>query len=182
MNFVKDFWEVIWEVLGWFQFITFVDPWEEGIVVQAGLFRRVLKPGWRLHLPFEIDEITLMNIRQTSMELAAQSVTTRDGKEIVIRGVLLWEIFDIKKTLLDVEDATGTLGNIAVGLIQECVEVTDLADIRTRAFRTLVKRHIQKQARKWGISVRTVRFQDLTVAKSYRIFGGLAAAASEEEE
>ena len=182
MNFVKDFWDIIWEALGWFQVITFVDPWEEGIVVQAGNFRRVLKPGWRLHLPLEIDEITLMNIRQTSMELAAQSVTTADGKEIVIRGVLLWEIFNIKRTLLDVEDATGTLGNIAVGLIQECVEVTNLVDIRTRAFRNLVKRHIQKQARKWGIRVTSVRFQDLTVAKSYRIFGGLATAASEEEE
>ncbi len=100
---------------------------------------------------------------------------TKDDKEIVLRGVLIWSIFDIKKAILDVEDASDSLNDIAVGLIQECVEVTDLKDIRTRAFRNLVKRHIQKQARKWGITVSTVRFQDLTLAPSYRIFGGLVA-------
>ncbi len=30
MDFVRSFWDIIWEVLGWFQVITFIDEWEEG--------------------------------------------------------------------------------------------------------------------------------------------------------
>lgn len=178
-SWFRDIWEVIWEVLGYFQVCTFIDVFDEGVLLRRGHFCRIVggdvKHIWGVawHLPLEIDEITVMNVKPTAMELAEQSVTTADGIEIVLRGVLLWSIFDIRKAMIDVEDVAGSLGNIAVGLIQECVEVTTLADIRTRAFRNLVKRHIQKQARKWGISVSTVRFQDLTVAPSYRIFGGL---------
>lgn len=179
-SWFRDIWEVLWEVLGYFQIVTFIDAFDEGVLLRRGRFKRCVGGdvkhflGVAWHLPLEIDEITVMNVKPTAMELAAQSVTTADGQDIVLRAVILWGIFDIRKAMIDVEDCTGSLGNIAVGLIQECVEVTDLADIRTRAFRTLVKKHIQKQARKWGISVSTVRFQDLTVAPSYRIFGGLA--------
>lgn len=173
MNFVKDFWDIIWEVLGWFQLITFINPWEEGIVIQAGTFRRVLKPGWRWHLPFGIDELLTMNVKPAAMELEEQSLTSRDDKKIVCRGVLMWTVFDIKKCFIDVEDAEETLEDISVGVIQEQVEQADWAYIRSSDFRNDMKVAIQKQARKFGISVSTVKFQDLTLAESHRIFGGL---------
>lgn len=173
MNFVKDFWDIIWEVLGWFQLITFINPWEEGIVIQAGTFRRVLKPGWRWHLPFGIDELLTMNVKPAAMELEEQSLTSRDDKKIVCRGVLMWTVFDIKKCFIDVEDAEETLEDISVGVIQEQVEQADWSYIRSSDFRNDMKVAIQKQARKFGISVSTVKFQDLTLAESHRIFGGL---------
>ena len=173
MNFVKDFWDVIWEVLGWFQFITFVDPWEEGIVVQAGTFRRTIGPGWWLHCPFEIDEITLMNVKPTALELEEQSAISADDVRVVARGVLMWGVFDVKKAFIDVEDPEDTLGDIAVGVVQEQIQEQDWEYIRTPEFRTDIKKAIQKEARKWGLSVPKFKFQDLTDAKSYRIFGGL---------
>lgn len=175
MNFIKDFWDIIWEVLGWFQICTFIDPWEEGIVVRRGKFSRTVKPGIAWHLPFTLDEVTCMNIRPTAMELEEQSVTTDDEVEIVCKAVLMWGIFDIKKAFLDVEDVAETLGDIAVGVIQEMCEEQDWSYIRTSEFRKDMKKAIQKQARKWGISVSTVKFQDLTRAKAYRVFGGLAS-------
>lgn len=175
MDFVRSFWDIIWEVLGWFQVITFIDEWEEGVVLQAGKFRRVVKAGWWLHCPLEIDEFHTMNIRPTAMELAEQSLTTRDDVEIVCRGVLIWSIFDIKKAILDVEDASDSLNDIAVGIIQDQVEQQDWEYIRSPEFRKDVKKAIQRQARVWGISVKTFKFQDLVKAPSYRVFGGLAS-------
>ncbi len=93
MNFVKDFWDIIGEILGWAQVITFVKPWEEGIVIQAGKFRRVLKPGWWLHCPLTIDEIYTMNVKPAALELEEQSLRTKDGKMIDCRRVLRWSIF-----------------------------------------------------------------------------------------
>ncbi len=175
MDFVRSFWDILWEVIGWFQVITFVDEWDEGVVLQAGRFRRVVTAGWWLHCPLEIDEFHTMNVRSTAMELAEQSLTTRDNVEIVCRGVLMWEIFDIKKCILDVEDASDSLNDIAVGIIQEQVEQQDWDYIRSPEFRADLKRAIHKQARRWGIKVTTVKLQDLVKAPSYRVFGGLAA-------
>ena len=169
--------------------MTFIDAWEEGVLLRAGRMREsrqhwwqfwrrksyIVKPGIVFHLPFEIDEITTMNVKPTALELEEQSLTTGDNKEIVCRGVLMWSIFDIKKCTIDVEDAQETLGDIAVGVIQEMVEQQDWDYIRTPEFRSDMKKAIQKQSRKWGITVSTVKFQDLTLAATYRIFGGVAA-------
>ena len=173
MNWVASAWDTIWEVLGWFQFVTFINEWEEGIVLQAGKFRRVLKPGWRLHCPFGVDEIYKMNIKPDAMALDEQVLETSDNVKIVIRAVLMWSIFDIKKCMLDVEDAADTLGDIAVGFVQELVEETEWAQIRTKEFREELKRRIQKQSRKWGIKVSTVKIKDLAETRVYRIFGGM---------
>lgn len=169
MNFVKDAWEVIWDILGWFQIITFIDEWEEGIVLQAGQFRRILLPGWRLHCPLGIDEIHVMNIRPDAMDLDEQVLTTADEHSIVIKAVLMWSIFDIKKCTLDVEDAADTLQQIAVGYVHDLVEVTEWNEIQTKQFRSALKRRIQKQARKFGITVSQVKLQDLAKTKVFRL-------------
>ena len=174
MNFVKDFWDVLWKILGWFKIITFIEEWNEGLVIQAGKFRRTLKPGWWFHLPLGIDEIYIINVKPAALELEEQSLTTRDSMKIVCRGVLMWSVFDVKKIYIEVEDAEDTLGDIAVGVIQEQIEQQDWEYIRTPEFRTDMKKAIQKQARKWGITVSSVKFQDLTLADSYRIFGGVS--------
>lgn len=169
MNFIKDAWEIIWDILGWFQIITFIDEWEEGIVLQAGQFRRILLPGWRLHCPLGIDVIHVMNIRPDAMELDEQVLTTSDEHSIVIKAVLMWSIFDIKKCTLDVEDAADTLQQIAVGYVHDLVEVTEWNEIQTKQFRSALKRRIQKQARKFGITVSQVKLQDLAKTKVFRL-------------
>ncbi len=173
MNWVASAWETLWEVLGWFQFVTFIDEWEEGVVLQAGKFRRVLKPGWRLHCPFGVDEIHVMNVKPDAMKLDEQVLTTYDDVEIVIKAVLKWSIFDIKKCMLDVENAEDTLGDIAVGFVQELVEETEWDRIRTKKFRKKLKKRIRGQARKWGIEVSTVKLKDLAKTRVYLIFGVL---------
>jgi regulator of protease activity HflC (stomatin/prohibitin superfamily) len=174
MNFIRDAWDILWEFLGWFQICTFIDPWEEGILVRRGKFSRVVKTGVAWHLPLEIDEITVVNVRPTAMELDEQSIVTEDGVEIVCKVVMMWSIFDVKKSFLDVEDVRETLENFSLGLVRDSVKDQDWEYVQTDDFLTDLKKPIQKQARKWGIAVTNVKFQDLTRARAHRVFGGLA--------
>ncbi len=169
MDFMRSFWDIIWEVLSWFQICTFIDPWEEGIVVRRGKFSRVIKPGIAWHLPFEIDEINVINIKPAVMELDEQVLTTRDGKKIILSAVLMWSIFDVKKVFLDVEDASDTLADIGVGFIHDLVEESDWDRIRTPRFRDDLKKVIQRTARKFGIKVSTVKFKDLAETRVFRL-------------
>jgi len=169
MNFVRDAWDIIWDILGWGQVITFLNEWEEGIVLQAGKYRRTVGPGWWLHCPLGIDEFHTMNVKPDAMELDEQVLTTADDKAIIIKVVLMWSIFDIKKCILDVEDAADTLSQIAVGYVHDIVEETEWDDIRTKAFRSALKQRIQKQARKFGITVSQVKLQDLAETRVYRL-------------
>ncbi len=169
MNFIRELWDILWEVLGFFQIATVVDEWEEGVIMRFGKFKRVVKPGLRWHLPFDIDEVVTMNVKPDSMELEEQVLTTADGYKVVISVNLLWSIFDIRKCVIDVEDAADTLSDIALGYVHDLVEVTDLDDISTKTFRTALKRAIQKQARKFGITVSTAKVANFAETRVYRL-------------
>lgn len=169
MNFIRDAWDILWSILGWFQICTFIDPWEEGILVRRGKFSRIVGPGIAWHLPLEIDTITTMNVKQDSMELDEQVLTTYDDRKIVISVNLLWSIFDIKKCMIDVEDASETLSDIALGYVHELVEETEWDEIRTKAFRSELKKRIQKQARKFGITASTVKIANIAETRVYRL-------------
>lgn len=169
MNFVASTWDIFWEFLGWFQVCTFIDEWEEGVLLRRGKFKRTVKPGIAWHLPLDIDQIHTMNVKPDAMELDEQVLTTKDNKKIVISVNMLWSIFDIKKCMIDVENAEETLGDIALGYVHDLVEVTNWNDIRTKAFRNELKRLIQKQARKFGITASTVKIANLAETRVYRL-------------
>jgi len=172
-NFVSGFWEILKEVWGWCEVLTVLDPWEEGVQVRMGKFKRCVKGGWWLHRPFNIDEFHVMNVRPTAMELPDMALTTGNDKDIVVKGVLMWSIFDIKKATLDVEDVRETLEQIAIGIVQDVIETQDWAYIRTPECRRDIKKSIQQQARKWGVTVSTFKFQSIVQADAYKIFGEL---------
>lgn len=169
MDFVRSTWDIIWETLGWLQICTFIDEWEEGVLLRRGKFVRTVQPGIAWHLPLTIDAITVMNVKPDSMQLAEQVLTTRDGCKIVISVNMLWSIFDIKKCVIDVDNAAATLQDIALGYVHDLVEDTDLYEISTKAFRSELKRRIQKQARKFGIAVSTVKIANFAETRVYRL-------------
>jgi len=169
MNFIASTWEIIWDVLGWFQVCTFIDEWEEGVLLRRGKFSRAVGPGIAWHLPLGIDEITVQNVKPCAMDLGEQVLTTKDEVKLVISIVLMWSIFDIRKCLVDVENAEETLEQIALGYVHDRVEETKWNEIRTKAFRTELKHDVQKQARKFGISVATVKIANLAETKVFRL-------------
>lgn len=169
MNFVRDFWDILISIIGWFQICTFIDEWDEGVLLRRGKFSRTVSKGIAWHLPFGFDEITTMNVKPTAMELDEQVLTTSDGVKIVISVNLLWSIFDIKKCMVDVEDASDTLSDIALGFVQELVEETEWDEICTKEFRKELKARIQKQARKFGIGVSTVKIANLAETRVIRL-------------
>ena len=173
MDIFTGLWMVIKEILGSIKVIVVIEEWEEAVQLRMGRFRRIRKPGWWFHRPFGIDEFYTFNVKPSAMELDEQALVTRDGHEIVVKGVLMWSIFDIRKAVCDVENAPDTLGDIALGIIQETVQVEDWDYLRTEACRKDIKKRIQRQARKWGISVSSFKWQSIVQARTFKLFGSM---------
>ena len=174
MDIFTGIWLIIKEILGSIKVITVIDQWEEGVQLRMGKFLRVVKPGWWLHRPFSIDEFFTLNVKPTAGELDEQALTTLDHKDIVVKGVIMWSIFDIKKAILDVEDVDNTLGDIALGIIQDTVENQDWEYLRTEDCRKDIKKKIQQQARKWGVTVSSFKWQSIVQARTYKLFGSVS--------
>ena len=171
MDIFTGLWMIIKEILGSIQVITVMDEWDEGVQLRMGKFRRTVKRGWWLHRPFGIDEFFHLNVKSTALELDEQALTTGDEQDIVVKGVLMWAIFDIRKAICDVENVEETLGDLALGIVQDMVETQDWDYIRTEECRKDIKKKIQQQARKWGVTVSSFKWQSIVRARTFKVFG-----------
>ena len=171
MDIFTGAWNIIKEIISWVQIVTVIDPWEEGVQVRLGKVKRTLKPGWWFIRAFDIDDVFTLNVKPSSMELDEQALTTGDQQDIVVKGVLMWSIFDIRKAICDVEDVADTLGDIALGIVQDEVETQDWDYLRTEECRNDIKKRIQQQARKWGVTVSSFKWQSIVRARTFKVFG-----------
>ena len=158
-------------VLDLFRFWTVIDPFELGIVLRLGRYSRTIKPGFHLLWPLAIEEVLSENVVPTTTNLSEQVLTCRDGVSIVAATMVRWSISDVRKTLLEVEDADEVLEDTCYGQTTKIIasltwdevieSVTDLEEKLLSAMR--------RRSHKWGIKVHEVSFTDLAKAKVLRV-------------
>jgi regulator of protease activity HflC (stomatin/prohibitin superfamily) len=90
-----------------------------------------------------------------------------DERNVVLSSIVRYHIYDVEKFLLGVMHANDVLIDTTQGIIREIVEDTrwdDLVDLTNR-----VTPAVNKQVKKWGITVQLVSFPDLGEITTYRI-------------
>lgn len=146
--------------------IFVIDMWEEGIVLRAGKFLRVVKPGLYFKIPF-LDTVWKHSVITQSIDIPPQSVTTADNYNVVVKGIIRFTISDIKLFLTTITQPTDVLIDTTGGMIRNIIEETkwqDLVDIDKK-----LTFQVGKFVRRWGIKVEKVTLTDLQIANSIRI-------------
>lgn len=162
--------EIIIAFVESFYFMTTVMEFERAVLLRRGRYRRTLEPGWRFFIPFGVDEILKVNVVRETAELPAQAFTTIDGVCAVATAIITFRISDVKKHLLETEDAEEVLADASRGPIlrilrmkkwQDLVKAEDLDDEITKA--------VRRPAFRWGVEVEAVTLSDLTRARTLRL-------------
>lgn len=166
-DFVSDF-------LGLFQFWVVIDEYERGVLLTFGKRRTwrksVLGPGLHFIIPLNIDSVYKDNVVPSLMNLGQQSLTTADGKAVVVTAVVMWSIIDIEKVLIEVEDADSALEEAASGIIGQSIEQMCWDDLHGTDFVDDLADEIAEQSKLWGIKIHSVKLRDLSLAPSLRIW------------
>ena len=152
------------------QIYIFVDQYEEGVVLRCGKYKRTVGPGLHWLLPLNFETCLTDNVVMATDELDVQTLTTKDNKTINIALVLTWKITDIRRILLDVEDADDALTDAAAGYLGDMVETHTWAQIRKPEFVLTLKKQIQQQAREWGIKVIKVKCSQKAIGRGYKLW------------
>lgn len=158
-DFIADFFELL-------AFITIVDEYERGIVLTLGKYRgRMLEPGYHWVWPFGIDSVLVDNVVPTTTNLDPQKLTTADGAQIIIGVAIRWNIRDIEKAALRVEDIDSVLDDSTYGEISAYVRDSTLEEINTDEWIQEVHAAIRKRAFRFGIEVEETWITDLIRTK-----------------
>ncbi len=155
----------------WWNFLTpavIIPDYEEAVLLRAGRFKKVLKPGFHVKLPI-IDEVVQQHVVVTTLSLSAQSLYTKDKQNVVVKGVIKYKISDVKVFLLEVFDAQDALADMTQSIIKNIIISLPLdACIDPEIDNTLTKK-VRVEAKKWGVDIQQVTLTDIAPIRSFRI-------------
>jgi len=155
----------IWESLVPYIIVTQMD---NGVRLRFGRFKEILLPGIHFKLSF-FDEVIHQTIVWTTHSMPSQSLTTKDGKDIVIKGIIKYRILDMQTFALEVWDAIDAISDMTQGIIFDIVKDKTWEELQTLDLKPLITRKARLEAKRWGIEIETVTLSDLAKIRSIRL-------------
>ena len=154
----------------WLQIVPFVivRDYEEAVLLRFGKFKKLLKPGLHLKLPF-FDEVIEQHMVVTTLSLDAQSLYTKDKQNVVIKGVVKYKIADVKTFLLEVYDAKDAIADMSQSIIKNVIMSMTLEECTDAEIDNALTKKVRVEARKWGVEVQQVTLTDLAPIRSFRL-------------
>lgn len=152
-------------------FIPFVviDHFEEAVVLRFGKYHRTLVAGFHWIIPFQVERVIADNVVPRTVNLQAQSLTTHEGRMVMVAGVVTAAIRDIKKSTLEVEGVDHALQDSCYGAIGSLVAAASWEQVQHPDFSEELTKACRKQAWRFGIEIQRVQLSDLTLSKTLRI-------------
>lgn len=121
--------------------------------VKWSLWRRPreVKPGVRWYWPLITDMEVIPTARQT-LGLAVQNLTTKDGKTVVVGGVVVYSIRDVLLAIgeknYDVDDTVAEISRAAIVTVVSKWNLQDPGNIETE-----LTKECRRRLRQFGVSV-----------------------------
>jgi len=160
--------------------VKIIKTGNHGVLYRGGPFRVILPPGFHLKIPF-LDEIDIYSTNTTTMPLPPQSIVTADGRSVVVRVIVKYQITDLGVFAVTVYDATDALADVTGGIVFDVVHKRTWEKIQSSDLNSIITALAQKEAKFWGVDIQKVTITDLAEMRSIRLLGagGLTAAPND---
>jgi regulator of protease activity HflC (stomatin/prohibitin superfamily) len=140
-----------------------------GVRFRWGKYHSSLKPGFHWKIPY-VDTMMRDNTVDTTMLLPAQSVITKDGKELIVKGSIGYKIFDVAKFFCNVYDTRSALSDRTCVIIREVISECTFNQVKDVTIDEVFLSMAKEAVKDYGIEVQYVALIDITNSRSYRLF------------
>src|ERR1700755_2839628 len=130
-----------------------IAPYERGVLLRLGHFRNVLAPGFHWCLPLHFDTVQCRNVVPRTTHISGLSTTTSDGRGVGFDAIVTWEIEDIQKAVLDVDDVQDAITDACAGEIGTRLSEEKWEDIYQGNALTKLTTACRRRGKKWGLNV-----------------------------
>jgi regulator of protease activity HflC (stomatin/prohibitin superfamily) len=158
-----------------------VHDYERGLLFKKGRLDRILDAG-RYWLVWGGREITVVDLRERILEVAAQEIPTKDRVPVKVSLAITYRVTDPRATVTEVESYVGALylaGQLALRSAVSRVEFEELLANRTLLDETLIE-NVRPAAERIGAHLEQVTIKDITVSSDLkRALADVAKAQAE---
>ena len=156
-------------------YLEYIKPWayinhyERGVLLTIGRWPIVLKPGIYPKLPL-LQYCYTAHIKEETIESKPLTITTLDGETITISGVVTYEIFDVKKYLVENNDAYSNMKDTMRAEMSNHLEDINWENIKKKTTKNGVKRAIANKFLDYGVTVKDFNFSEKCKIQAYKLF------------
>lgn len=148
--------------------LFFVREYQQAILFRLGRFHKVLEKGPHFKIPF-IDEYTAQHTVWTTLTLPAQSLMTKDNKNIVVKGMIKYKVSDIKIFILEVYDSTDALSDITQGIIKNLIMSKSYEECLHPEIDSAITKKARVELKKSGVEISQVTLTDISLCRAIRL-------------
>lgn len=164
--------DLVVQFLEFFKFCCIVDCYEMGVHLRKGNLLRVVHPGIRFHIPGYVDRIMTESVVTQIFQCATQSLVTKDLKPVALGITIVYEIDDIAKAILEVQDVSTAIRDACLCTAAEQAAMSTWEEMCAPGFSTSLTAACRKLARKYGIKIQSVRVNEIAPLRTYRMITG----------
>ncbi len=157
--------------------IKIVRSTHAGVRFKHGKDAQEMKPGIHVYWPI-VTEIEVMPVARQTHNLPSQSLMTKDGKPVVVSGVVVYEIKDIVAAMSRNWDISDTINDITLIAMAEVITSHDLDFLRTNL--SVVQKKLTSVTRKklkpFGVRVFRAALTDFSICRAINLINGGSAS------
>ena len=158
-----------------------ITQYERGIVFRLGRLRPVYEPGLHLVVPL-IERMVRVDTRVVTLTIPPQEVITEDNVPARVNAVVLFNVTDPVKAVMEVENYAIATSQIAQTTLRSVLGRVDLDTVLAHrsALNADLRDIIEKLTEPWGVEVSVVEIKDVEIPEQMQ--RAMARGAEAERE
>ena len=147
-----------------------IRQFERGVVFRFGKVRDTVRGPGLMRLQPGIDTIRKVNMQIVTMPVPAQDGITRDNVTVRVDAVVYFRVVDPVRAVVDVENYTAAIGQVAQTSLRSIIGKSDLDDLLANRERLNegLELMIDSPALGWGVHIDRVEIKDVALPESMK--------------
>lgn len=147
--------------------IRVIPEYERGIAFRFGHIRPILKPGLHFIFPF-IDSLQRVDLRVITLTIPPQEIITKDNVPARVNAVVLFNVVDPERAVLEVENYAVATSQIAQTTLRSLLGRADLDNLLAHRedLNSDLQEIVNSRTQPWGIQVSLVEIKDVEIPEA----------------
>lgn len=142
--------------------VRIILPYETGLVIRLGSYKRKLKSGFNMVIPM-IDQVIKVDLRTKVLDVPRQEVITKDNSPTVVDAIIYVKVMKPALAIFEIDNYIQGTVSLAQTILRSLIgdmELDELLSERAK-INAILRTELDRETDKWGVKVERVEIKEV---------------------